>query len=64
MVKKIGEILIDNNLLTEADLKKALKVQKSMSVHKPLGEVLIDLDLITIDSLMDYLEIQLNQHKM
>ncbi|MBI4597259.1 MAG: Flp pilus assembly complex ATPase component TadA [Candidatus Omnitrophica bacterium] len=43
--EKVGEILIQNGLITEQQLSKALEVQKGTT--KRLGEVLIELGLIS-----------------
>lgn len=58
-MRRFGEILIDNKLITAKDLQEALNKQKSLEKHKPLGEVMVDLELISIQTLMDFLEIQL-----
>lgn len=61
-MKRIGEILIENNLLTPENLEIALEKQKNMTTSKPLGQILVDMDIITIDVLLDYLEMQLANH--
>jgi len=58
-LKKIGEMLVENGLLNETDLKAALEKQKKLEHQKPIGEILIEMNLITIDTLIKYLEIQL-----
>lgn len=61
-MKRIGEILIENKLLTPENLEIALAKQKAMATKKPLGQILVDMDIITIDVLLDYLEMQLANH--
>ncbi len=60
-MKKIGELFIENGLISQSDLNKALEIQKSLDVRKPLGEILVDLELITYDKLISYIELQLKQ---
>ncbi len=61
-MKRIGDILIENKLLTKEDLTKALSYQKNLEVHKSIGEILIEMDLINIEILMKYLDFQEKQH--
>ena len=58
-MKKIGELFIENKVLTQKELDSALTIQKSLDVKRPLGEILVDLGLITYDKLINYIEIQL-----
>ncbi len=60
-MKKIGELLVENNIITKEELNLALEQQKMVDNKKPLGEVLIEMKIITIDSLIKYLEIQLRE---
>ena len=50
---KIGELLIQENLLTEAQLLEALERQKI--VKKKLGEILLDMKVITERELLQTL---------
>lgn len=52
--KKLGEALVDQNLLTEDDLSTALIYQKAQP-GKKLGTVLRELDLVTDLDLMETL---------
>jgi hypothetical protein len=61
MIKRLGEILIENNELTEADLQKALAFQRETKSRTPIGEILVEMKIITLDTLIKYLEIQLRQ---
>ena len=61
-MKKIGEMLIENKLLSKSDLEKALEKQRTMKVHKPIGQILVESNIITIDVLLKYLDIQLSNH--
>ncbi|MFW6278620.1 MAG: GspE/PulE family protein [Bacillota bacterium] len=57
MAKKLGQILVNNNYITEDELQKALKEQEGTG--KKLGQVLRDLDLMSSDDLIEVLEYQL-----
>ncbi len=61
-MKKIGEILVENKLLSVEDLNRALEHQKNDENHNPIGEILVAMDLITIDKLMAYLDSQVSEH--
>ena len=58
-MKKIGELLVENNIISRESLETALEYQKKLNMHKPIGEILVEMKVITIDSLIKYLEIQL-----
>ena len=60
-MKRIGELLVENQIITRENLEKALQQQKELGMHKPIGEILVEMRVITIDSLIKYLEIQLKQ---
>lgn len=55
--KRLGEMLIDVNMLTESQLTEALKMQKGSG--KRLGTVLIEQEFITEGQLIDALRMQL-----
>ncbi|HOO71708.1 MAG TPA: hypothetical protein PK926_08090 [Spirochaetota bacterium] len=55
--KKIGEILIEQGLITEEQLDKALKLQQKGNKGL-LGVILLELKLITPEQLLRCLEIQ------
>lgn len=57
----IGEILLENQLLTPEQLDAALKVQRDTQDKRPIGEILIAMGSINIKTLMDYLDIQLRK---
>lgn len=48
---KIGELLVDEGMITSAQLDEALAAQKKQPVYMPLGEICIDLKFITRDQL-------------
>ena len=50
--KKLGDILLDGDVLTKRQLNKALAMQETGDDRK-LGEILIELKYITIDDLTD-----------
>src|SRR5665647_2690273 len=52
--KRLGEILIDAELITKEQLKEALAIQKKD--NKPLGEILIDLNYVGESQLYKTLE--------
>lgn len=58
-MKKIGELLVENNIVSRQELEMALRQQEMMGHNKPIGEILVEMKIITIDSLIKYLEIQL-----
>ena len=58
-MKKIGELLVENNIISQQELEIALRQQEMMGHHKPIGEILVEMKILTIDSLIKYLEIQL-----
>ena len=55
--KRLGDMLIDANVLSQEQLGRALALQKEK--HARLGEVLIDEGFITEDNLIDALKSQL-----
>lgn len=56
--KRLGEMLIEQDKLTEANLLKALNRQKTHRMR--LGEILLEMKLITEDDLLSALSIQLS----
>jgi len=44
---KIGEILISEGLITESQLREALRTQKGLKKYKPLGQLFVDQKIIT-----------------
>lgn len=57
MKKKLGEILVENSIISEDQLKFALKVQEREKIIQ-LGMVLILLDYITPEQLVKCLDQQ------
>lgn len=55
--KRLGDLLVETNLITEAQLQEALSVQKNMGVR--LGEALIQLGFVTQQGINEVLEFQL-----
>lgn len=55
--KRLGDLLIDANLITEEQLADALKLQKGS--NRRLGEVLIDEGIITEAEMIEALQMQL-----
>ncbi|MCA9772107.1 MAG: Flp pilus assembly complex ATPase component TadA, partial [Myxococcales bacterium] len=56
--RRLGEILIESGILSEALLQRALESQRES--RKRLGEVLIELQFVTEDDLARVLSLQLN----
>lgn len=56
--KKLGELLLDYEMITEDQLSKALKIQKER--NKRIGETLIELGLVTQDQINWVLSKQLD----
>jgi len=54
--KKLGELLVDYNYITENQLERALQVNKESD--KKIGEILVDLDFIAEEDLIQVLEFQ------
>lgn len=57
MIKKIGEIMIECNIISEFQLEQALELQKKTG--KRVGEILVELGWIKENLLMEILEFQL-----
>lgn len=55
--KLLGEILIDQGLVSEDDVKRALKLQQD--TNKRLGQCLVQLNLITEEKILEVLSAQL-----
>jgi type IV pilus assembly protein PilB len=56
-VKRLGDLLLEKNLITQSQLKNALDIQKKSGTR--LGKVLSDLNYISENSLIEVLEFQL-----
>lgn len=57
---RIGDILLEENIITEEQLNKGLQIQKELKDKKRLGEVFLDLGYITEDELLFSLSKSLN----
>lgn len=55
--KQLGDLLLENNLITQPQLEKALNIQKKSGTH--LWKVLSDLNYISENSMVEVLEFQL-----
>src|SRR5688572_16137745 len=53
---RLGELLVDAELITETQLRDALRDQSSTHSHVPLGELLIRQGLLTRDQLKNALD--------
>ena len=49
--RKLGEILIEDELITKAQLQEALDIQKKMEERRPLGELLVELGYLPEEGL-------------
>lgn len=56
MKKLIGEILIEDNVITEEQLNEALEIQKNEK--NLLGVILVRLGYLDDDTLLEYLKMQ------
>ena len=56
--KKMGEILIEKNIISKQDLDKALLKQQSQK--KPLGQILGEMDLVLEEDIAQILASQFN----
>lgn len=56
-MKRIGEILLENQLITEQQLENALEEQKKEK-GKKIGEILVNNGFISYDTFIKYLSIQ------
>ncbi|MGC9322441.1 MAG: GspE/PulE family protein, partial [Kosmotogaceae bacterium] len=54
--KKLGELLIDQGLISEDNLQQAVALQKK--VGKPIGEVLVGMGVISWEDIYDSLSKQ------
>ena len=61
----LGEILISLGVLTEDQLKQALKEQEELDKqgkeHKPIGQILLENGFITPNDLIEAIKIQTKQ---
>ncbi|MCG0274960.1 MAG: Flp pilus assembly complex ATPase component TadA [Thermosediminibacteraceae bacterium] len=57
MIKKFGEILLEQNIISKSQLERALDLQKKTG--KLIGEILVDMGLIDENMVMEILEFQL-----
>ena len=55
--KRIGEILCENDSISQSQLKESLEKQKNCK-NQPLGQILLDMGYITPEQLSDALLMQ------
>ena len=55
--KRIGEILCENDFISQSQLKESLEKQKSCK-SQPLGQILLDMGYISAEQLSDALLMQ------
>lgn len=60
--KRLGDLLVEFNKITQADLDRIIK--KQGSTGKRLGELLVEDKLVTEDDILDVLEIQLGTQRI
>ena len=58
-MKRIGELLVENGVISQKQLEEALVRQKTMKTGTKIGEILIDMGFLTYDGLLSYLEKQI-----
>ncbi len=54
-VKRVGEFLVDNKIITQAQLKEALDLQKD-NIGRLIGEILVTLGYLSKEELVMALE--------
>lgn len=57
-IKRIGKILCEETFITQSQLDRALKVQKTDKKRRQLGQILLDLNSITKSQLDKAIAIQ------
>ena len=57
--ERLGQILVNEGKVSNADIQSAFVIQKKNDQRKPLGEVLLELNLISKDDLISALNKQL-----
>lgn len=50
-VRRVGELLVKERLITETQLEAALRIQPTLKAYTPIGQVLVDQKLITLRQL-------------
>ena len=58
-MKRIGELLVENGVITQKQLEEALIRQNTLAKGTKIGEILIDMGFLTYDGLLSYLEKQI-----
>ena len=58
-MKRIGELLVDNCVISQNQLEEALVRQNSLANGMKIGEILIDMGYLTYDGLLSYLDTQI-----
>ena len=59
-MKRIGELLVENGVITQKQLEEALIRQNTLAKGTKIGEILIDMGFLTYDGLLSYLEKQIS----
>lgn len=62
--RKIGEILIDEGLVSDDQLQDAFRVQKGLASHKPIGQILVDRNAVTRKQLNFLLDRHLKRQRL
>ena len=57
---RLGDLLVQENIITKEDLQKAIEMQKSSPNRKRIGEILIEEGLVNEETIMQLLSKQLN----
>jgi len=58
-MKRIGELLVENGVISQKQLEEALVRQNTLASGAKIGEILIDMGFLTYDGLLSYLEKQI-----
>jgi len=59
-MKRIGELLVDNGVISQKQLEEALVRQNTLANGAKIGEILIDMGYLTYDGLLSYLDTQIS----
>ena len=57
---RLGDLLVQENIITKEDLQKAIEMQKSSPNRKRIGEILIEEGLVNEETIIQLLSKQLN----
>ncbi|MBW2539000.1 MAG: hypothetical protein JRE27_05295, partial [Deltaproteobacteria bacterium] len=62
--RKIGEILLDEELISKDQLQEAFRIHKGRDIYKPIGQIFVDQKFITKKQLNFLLDRHLKRPKL